>query len=97
MRRRTLLAPHGIELRDDLAAAGPVPVDDVLDAAAVAWTAGRIAPGVALCLPPDQPLEDGHPVADLALSQRRVVSRPRAAINSSTSSGRLAESACNTP
>ena len=48
-------------LRDDLAAAGPVPVDDVLDAAAVAWTAGRIAPGVALCLPPDQPLEDVTP------------------------------------
>lgn len=51
MRRRTLLAAHGIELRDDLAAAGPVPVDDVLDAAAVAWTAGRIAADVALCLP----------------------------------------------
>ncbi len=63
MRRRALLATHGIEFPDDLAAAGRVPIDDVLDAAAVAWTAGRIAAGVALCLPPDPPTQDGRPVA----------------------------------
>ena len=63
MRRRALLAARGIELPDDLAAAGRVPVDDVLDAAAAAWTAGRIAAGVALCLPADPPLQDGRPVA----------------------------------
>ena len=63
MRRRALLAAQGIELPDDLAAAGRVPVDDVLDAAAAAWTAGRLATGIALCLPPDPPMQDGRPVA----------------------------------
>lgn len=63
MRRRDLLAAQGIELPDDLATAGRVPIDDVLDAAAAAWTAGRIAAGVALCLPPDPPVEHGRPVA----------------------------------
>ena len=63
MRRRALLAAQGIELPDDLATAGRVPVDDVLDAAAAAWTAGRLATGIALFLPPDPPMQDGRTVA----------------------------------
>ena len=44
--RRRLLAAQGIELPGDLGLAGQqVGVDDVLDAAAVAWTARRFAAG----------------------------------------------------
>lgn len=47
-RRRELLASEGIELAGDLDLSGlRVGVDDVLDAAAVAWTARRIAAGQA--------------------------------------------------
>jgi len=53
--RRRLLADHGIVLPDDLGAANMVPVDDILDAAAVAWTADRIARGCAGRLPEDEP------------------------------------------
>lgn len=50
--RHQLLAAQGIELPDELGLAGQqVGVDDVLDAAAVAWTAGRFAAGAARCLP----------------------------------------------
>lgn len=63
MWRRALLTAHGIELPDVLASAGHVPVDDVLDAAAVAWSSARIAAGIALCLPPDPPRQDGRAVA----------------------------------
>lgn len=47
--RRALLASAEppIELPDDLGAAGSVPVDDVLDAAAAAWSARRYALGTA--------------------------------------------------
>ena len=55
--RRTLLARGGVGLPDDLAAAGRVAPDDVLDAAAVAWSAHRIATGVARSLP-DPPQRD---------------------------------------
>ncbi len=52
--RRKLLAAEGIELPDDLGLAGQqVGVDDVLDAAAVAWTARRLAAGAARSLPPE--------------------------------------------
>lgn len=52
--RRQLLAAQGIALSGDLGLAGQqVGVDDVLDAAAVAWTAGRFAAGAARCLPPE--------------------------------------------
>ena len=61
--RRRLLAQVGIEISDELGDAGRVPPDDVLDAAAAAWTAGRIALGHAICLPADPPLLDGRPVA----------------------------------
>jgi predicted RNase H-like nuclease len=50
MLRRRLLAGQGIELPDQLGEAGAVPVDDVLDAAAVAWSAGRYARGEASSL-----------------------------------------------
>jgi predicted RNase H-like nuclease len=61
VRRRQLLADHGIELPDDLGVpgqnAGP---DDVLDGAAVAWTAARVASGQARCLPdPPDRFSDG--------------------------------------
>jgi predicted RNase H-like nuclease len=51
MTRRALLAAAGVCLPADLAEAGAVPADDVLDAAAAAWTAVRIARGQAACLP----------------------------------------------
>jgi len=51
-RRRQLLAAEGIVLAGDLGLAGrQVGVDDVLDAAAVAWTARRVASGGARRLP----------------------------------------------
>jgi predicted RNase H-like nuclease len=50
--RRQLLAAEGIELTGELGLAGQqVGVDDVLDAAAVAWTARRFVAGAARCLP----------------------------------------------
>jgi len=52
-RRRRLLAEQGIVLPDDPGPAGRVAPDDLLDAAAVAWTASRIAAGDARCAPPD--------------------------------------------
>ncbi len=51
--RRQLLAENGIVLPADLREAGTVPVDDVLDAAACAWTAHRVRRGIASTLPPD--------------------------------------------
>jgi predicted RNase H-like nuclease len=51
-KRRQLLAAKGIVLTGDLGLAGrQVGVDDVLDAAAVAWTAQRVASGSARRLP----------------------------------------------
>jgi predicted RNase H-like nuclease len=46
--RRRALAASGIVLPDL-----PYPIDDVLDAAVVAWTAARYAKGDALSLPPE--------------------------------------------
>jgi len=43
MDRRAALARAGVVLPDDLGQAGVVPVADVLDAAAVAWSARRFA------------------------------------------------------
>jgi predicted RNase H-like nuclease len=64
MTRRAVLARAGISLPDDLAAAGTVPADDILDAAAAAWTAARIARGQAASFPdPPQPDDAGHPIA----------------------------------
>jgi predicted RNase H-like nuclease len=64
MTRRGLLGGAGIHLPDDLAEDGTVPADDILDAAAVAWTATRIASGRAASLPsPPQPDDAGRPIA----------------------------------
>jgi predicted RNase H-like nuclease len=62
--RRALLDSAGIVVPDRLDEAGTVPVDDVLDAAAVAWSTYRIARGLAVHLPDpaDQHDERGRPI-----------------------------------
>lgn len=63
--RRRRLVDAGVELPDDLGAVGSAAaVDDVLDAAAVAWTARRHMSGRAVCVP-SQPetFSDGWPAA----------------------------------
>jgi predicted RNase H-like nuclease len=63
MARRALLAAAGIVLPELLDRAGTVPPNDVLDAAAVAWSAARIAAGTAQCLPdPPTQWDRGDPV-----------------------------------
>lgn len=57
--RVRLLADQGIAVPDDLGDAGSVPVDDVLDAAAAAWSAGRIADGAAGSLPDPAGRDEG--------------------------------------
>jgi len=49
--RVDLLARAGIRLPSDIGEAGVAGVDDVLDAAVVAWSAARIARGLARSLP----------------------------------------------
>jgi len=62
--RRRLLEQHGIHVDDALHGVRGVKVDDVLDAAAVAWSADRIATGAARSLPDPPELDDaGRPVA----------------------------------
>jgi predicted RNase H-like nuclease len=65
VQRRTLLAQEGIVLDGDLGLAGEqAGVDDVLDAAAAAWTARRVSQGSARCLPPSPEIfSDGIPAA----------------------------------
>lgn len=64
MIRRALLADAGIRLPSDLANAGNAAPDDILDAAAAAWTATRIASHQATSLPqPPETGSDGRPVA----------------------------------
>jgi predicted RNase H-like nuclease len=53
--RLRLLEQAGVCLPADLGPAGIAPLDDVLDAAAVAWSAHRIATGSARTLPVDWP------------------------------------------
>lgn len=63
--RHRLLAGQGIALDGDLGLAGhDVAVDDVLDAAAVAWTVRRYVAGVARSMPdPPEVFADGWPAA----------------------------------
>ncbi|MEU4291867.1 DUF429 domain-containing protein [Kribbella sp. NPDC026596] len=63
--RRRLLASVGLGLTGDIGPAGEfAAVDDVLDAAAVAWTARRYAEGRAVAYPdPPEVLGDGPPAA----------------------------------
>ncbi|GGS94985.1 DUF429 domain-containing protein [Streptomyces chromofuscus] len=49
--RRHLLAAAGLPLPDELGEADGVPADDILDAAAAAWSAHRIALGIAGRIP----------------------------------------------
>jgi predicted RNase H-like nuclease len=58
--RRALLAKHGIDLPDKLGDAGKARLDDVLDAAAAAWSAHRIATGHASRLPTEPPPGQEH-------------------------------------
>ncbi|MEU8003846.1 DUF429 domain-containing protein [Catellatospora sp. NPDC049111] len=64
-RRRALLAAEGVLPVGDLGAAGrKAGVDDVLDAAAAAWSARRVLAGTALCRPEEpQVFSDGLPCA----------------------------------
>jgi predicted RNase H-like nuclease len=62
LERIALLHRNGIEI-DQLEAAGTAPLDDVLDAAAAAWSAHRIALGTARTLPEEPEMIDGYPVA----------------------------------
>ncbi|HKY64927.1 MAG TPA: DUF429 domain-containing protein, partial [Acidimicrobiales bacterium] len=58
--RRAAMAAEGIVVPDDIGPAGLVAgSDDVLDAAAVAWTARRIAAGTARCFPDPPPVLSG--------------------------------------
>ncbi|MGH3925215.1 MAG: DUF429 domain-containing protein [Pseudonocardiaceae bacterium] len=60
MTRRALLAGHGIHLPDQLGDAGNAGPDDVLDAAAAAWSAQRIATGHASRLPTEASPDQKH-------------------------------------
>jgi predicted RNase H-like nuclease len=62
LERLELLRRHGIDLTR-IESSASVPLDDVFDAAAVAWTAHRIAEGTAQTLPDQPPIVDGRPVA----------------------------------
>jgi predicted RNase H-like nuclease len=57
--RRVLLAREGVELPHPLARGDEVPPEDVVDAAAAAWSARRVSRGEYLVLPPDA--ADGEP------------------------------------
>jgi predicted RNase H-like nuclease len=52
-RRRRLLAENGIVLPDELPDVGQAAPDDVVDAAACAWSAFRFDSGFAVALPED--------------------------------------------
>lgn len=56
--RREALATVGIELPEHLEGAGDSPIDDVLDAAACAWSARRIVLGEAECVPAEPVVDD---------------------------------------
>ena len=62
LERIELLRDHRIEVAE-LGPAASVPLDDVLDAAAAAWSAHRIAVGTAQTLPDPPEFLDGFPVA----------------------------------
>ncbi len=62
--RRRLLQRAGIVLPEELGVAGVAGVADILDAAAAAWSAHRIASGVARSFPPEPSVgANGHAAA----------------------------------
>jgi predicted RNase H-like nuclease len=60
--RERVLSAVGIELPDNLAT-GDVPCDDIPDATAAAWSADRIAKGIASSLPDPPQFVDGQSIA----------------------------------
>lgn len=63
-RRRSLLALQGIHIPEPAGTRPPAPLTDILDAAAVAWSAHRIAAGTAREVPGGPQTDDrGRPVA----------------------------------
>lgn len=62
LKRLELLQQAGIDLTE-IQGSGSAPLDDVLDAAAAAWSAHRIATGAAQGLPDPPQTIDGYPVA----------------------------------
>jgi predicted RNase H-like nuclease len=62
LERVELLRVHGIDLTR-ISEIARFPLDDVLDAAAAAWSATRIAKGAARTLPDPPEIVDGRPVA----------------------------------
>jgi predicted RNase H-like nuclease len=62
LERIDLLRRHGIELTE-LRTTASAPLDDVLDAAAAAWSAHRIAAGIAQTLPSSPEFVDGRDIA----------------------------------
>ncbi len=63
-RRHELLAAQGIRIPERASARPPAPLTDTLDAAAVAWTAHRIATGTAQTVSARaQPDDRGRPIA----------------------------------
>ncbi|MER5215235.1 DUF429 domain-containing protein [Streptomyces sp. NPDC002838] len=63
--RRCLLAEAGLVLPDELGEADRVPVDDVLDAAAAAWSAHRIALGISGRVPEVPELDAAERVVEI--------------------------------
>lgn len=55
--RRSLLTQAGIEIPDGVGEAGRARAHDVIDAAACAWVARRVARGEARTVPPDPPTD----------------------------------------
>jgi predicted RNase H-like nuclease len=60
--RLDLLRSQGIEMAD-FGEAASAPIDDLLDAAAAAWSASRISRGTARSLPHPPEVKEGHEVA----------------------------------
>ena len=63
MQRRDLLRKAGIELPAEIEELAAAAADDLVDAAAVAWSARRIALGDAESLPAEPEVHKGHQVA----------------------------------
>jgi len=89
LERIEILRRHGIAL-DTLGAAASVPLDDVLDAAAAAWSASRIGSGIAGSLPDppqggwtrgrDLVLIDGNATSFRPYNEARLASRWQVAV-----------------
>jgi predicted RNase H-like nuclease len=61
--RRRLLAAEGIDVPESIESVGAVPADDLLDAAAAAWSARRILRGQSVSLPAPPEERGGREIA----------------------------------